>query len=376
MKKVVDWTFGSIFRTFGRIIAYLIFGIAISYILHSLDFRITDLFLDNVKASTITYSGGVGYQGLSNVGNGYQYFTMGESTAMQMKDIPISLANNKNGNELRIPFLVSGELKKTISITHSNASYVCTEWKQYTNGNWYCYIWDSKNEYDNIASDYELNLNVMLGYYDGGNGGIACTIDMGGNTIICPLFNSTNISYNHIYIYYTYKATGANQTINFNLAGSVTILQSDEYIIQQGINSNTNAINNQTQQQQQQHNETMNYLQDSNTTQAESDAQDFFDDFDVPDVGGLSAIITAPLNTIRSLLSSSCAELVLPLPYVDEDLRLPCMNSIYTQHFGLFFSLYQTIILAIISYRCIRSIYFDITGFTNPDDDRIEVMDL
>ena len=106
MRKIVDWTFGSVFRTFGRIIAYLIFGIAISYIFHSLDFRITDLFLDNVKADTLTtnkwttfYNDSNKTNALSGKGNLHQYF---------------QLASNGNGITSKTLYFIANIVKESI----------------------------------------------------------------------------------------------------------------------------------------------------------------------------------------------------------------------------------------------------------------------
>ena len=44
MKKIINWTFGSVFRTFGRIIAYLIVGGLIGLILSQNHVKISDIF--------------------------------------------------------------------------------------------------------------------------------------------------------------------------------------------------------------------------------------------------------------------------------------------------------------------------------------------
>lgn len=365
MKKIVDWTFGSVFRTFGRIIAYLIFGIAISYLLSSLDFRISDLFLDNVKADTFTSfnTNGVNSSDWSNSSlNNYVKRSYNNNANVNHA---ISFNNNITKNSIQ-KIQINGYFR-FLNLDNWVSDYECVTLSTTTPP--YCIRWK--------ATDNDIQELVFQIFLD--NKTEQCIID----------WNLPNLLVNDTGEYIFWSATCYTHTINqmsyvlqyYNegYASSVTFEMGIAKIVKYWESDSSAIIDNQNQNTQtiveQQQNSTQQIL-DSNTTQAESDAEGFFGDFDVPDVGGLSAIITAPLNTIRSLLSSSCSELVLPLPYVDEDLRLPCMNSIYTEHFGLFFNLYQTIILAIIAYRCIRSIYFDITGFTNPDDDRIEVMDL
>ena len=66
----------------------------------------------------------------------------------------------------------------------------------------------------------------------------------------------------------------------------------------------------------------------------------------------------------------------MPLPYVNKTLDLPCMSSIYSQYFGSFFTLYQTITFGIIAYWVCVRIFNLVKDFKNPDHDEIEVLDL
>jgi hypothetical protein len=92
---------------------------------------------------------------------------------------------------------------------------------------------------------------------------------------------------------------------------------------------------------------------------------------------GLSSILTAPLSLIQSLSSQQCSSVVLPLPYVDEDLTLPCMTTIYNNMFGnVFMTLYQTITTGVIAYWIVVDLFATVKSFKDPDEDRIEVVNL
>lgn len=91
---------------------------------------------------------------------------------------------------------------------------------------------------------------------------------------------------------------------------------------------------------------------------------------------GLTSIITAPLGLISSLSSSSCSSLSLPLPFLNTNLSLPCMTTVYQNTFGSFFTLYQTITFGIVAYWVIVKIFNIIKDAKNPDHDEIEVIDL
>lgn len=182
-----------------------------------------------------------------------------------------------------------------------------------------------------------------------------------GLTFTTRLFNETS--------YYTYMRI-------LSVFGSDTLSYAD---IEAG---QSEAI----QQQQKEANETMkrveeeqkktnDILKDDDTKGAQDSAGGFFNDF-TTDTHGLTSIITAPLSLISSITSSSCSPLVIPLPFVDKDLTLPCMSSIYSQHFGSFLSIYQMITFGIIAYWVCVRIFNLVKDFKNPDHDEIEVLDL
>lgn len=116
-------------------------------------------------------------------------------------------------------------------------------------------------------------------------------------------------------------------------------------------------------------------ITNSDISGANDSASDLVNSFEDKDYG-LSDIITIPLATIESITSNSCNSLVLPLPFVDKNITLPCMNSIYSDTFGLFFTMYQTITTGIIGYYICVNVYRLVKGFKDPTDDKIEVMEL
>ena len=113
----------------------------------------------------------------------------------------------------------------------------------------------------------------------------------------------------------------------------------------------------------------------SDTTESESQANSFFEGFESNDYG-LSDIITMPLDLINGLTSNSCVALSLTIPFVNKSFDLPCMSSIYQEYFGNFFTLYQTITFGFVAYWVVVKIFALVKGFKDPDDDKVEVMDL
>lgn len=148
--------------------------------------------------------------------------------------------------------------------------------------------------------------------------------------------------------------------------------------VQRSVNEVKQEING-MKEEQKRTTDAVNDVNDSinnkDVTEAQNSAGSFFNDF-TTDTHGLTSIITAPLSLISSITSSSCSPLVLPLPFVDKDLTLPCMGAIYSQYFGSFLSIYQLITFGIVAYWVCVRIFNLVKDFKNPDHDEIEVLDL
>ena len=155
-----------------------------------------------------------------------------------------------------------------------------------------------------------------------------------------------------------------NQSYVKDLQELKDILQNSNSSLKDSIDKNTEE-NKKT-------NET---LKDSNVKDSQDSANGFFSDFESSDFG-LSDVITMPLTFIKGLASNQCNSLVLPLPFVDKSVELPCMTSVYNSYFPTFLSIYQTITTGLIAYWVCINIFRMVQNFKNPDNDEIEVMDL
>lgn len=106
-----------------------------------------------------------------------------------------------------------------------------------------------------------------------------------------------------------------------------------------------------------------------------SQANSFFNDFEDND-HGLSAIITLPLTTIQSLTSKQCVALELPIPFTNETISLPCMSEIYQSKVPGIYNLWQIVCYGLIGYWIGTDIFKLVKGFKDPEEDKIEVVDL
>lgn len=122
--------------------------------------------------------------------------------------------------------------------------------------------------------------------------------------------------------------------------------------------------------------DTNDTIKDSDTSEASDSAGSFFEGFST-DTHGLTSIITAPLELIGNITSSSCSPISLDIPFLDgQTLSLPCMSAIYEDFFGDFFDVYQIITFGIVAYWICVRIFNLVKDFKNPDHDEVEVMDL
>lgn len=292
-----------------------------------------------------------------NTPAGYFSFTMERYSSINATALPDGsvidysdnfneVINNQNQNTQDI---IDNNNQNTQAIIDSNKS--CTFYDKTS-------IF-TDNKYLTSSADENSNNNFGISNY----------IKIDSTTNINVLLSVTKSIY---MCFYNINKSLISCTTEANLTGSVTIPTNSSYFrfsIYKSVNRpQLNVCKNGSQA-------VTDAITDSDTSEANNDASNFFSGFQT-DTYGLSSIITAPLNLIESLTSATCQELVLPLPFVNENLTLPCMTTIYQQNFGTFFTIYQTITFGIVSYWVIVRIFNLIKDFKNPDHDEIEVMDL
>lgn len=102
-----------------------------------------------------------------------------------------------------------------------------------------------------------------------------------------------------------------------------------------------------------------------------------FSDFNVVGSdGGITSIITAPLSAISGILNNTCSDIVAPIPFTNKNISMPCLTPIYQQHFPTILNIWQIVVTGIIAYWICLNIFHMVHGFTDPNDDKIEVVDL
>lgn len=279
----------------------------------------------------------------------------------------------------------------SVTFSRQDFSMVSTNVASYGHLMSYRLYWDLDGsyftDYDSIIFTagykygYVNNMQIFIRGGDMSYGYMACSaISLPGqynenpgaqfSSFSCPYEPSDFVSGTSYRIYiqaYSVNAiTTSNNTITpvMYFARTAMFYNSSDTSIINSIKAETEAINR-----------TNETISSTDTDGAESTANGFFDNFENND-HGLSSIITIPLSIISSISSATCSPLSVPLPFVNQNVTLPCMYSIYSQFFGSFLSIYQTITFGIIAYWVCVNIYRMVKNFKNPDNDEIEVLDL
>lgn len=149
-------------------------------------------------------------------------------------------------------------------------------------------------------------------------------------------------------------------------------------------NSKLNDLNNKQQQTNNKlddlnnkQNQTNSKLDDLNNNLKNSDVDtngSFFSNFTSTD-HGISGIISAPLRAINKL-TSSCQPVTFSV--LDEPIELPCGDTLFWNKEGVqsFRLIWNILVGGPILFLLLKKLFKVVESLKNPDDDRIEVMDL
>lgn len=414
MSKIFNWVAGSFFRTIGRLLVYILIGFLLSYLLK--DIKLPSLF-NILDVNALTIQDGINEVEIKQPANAqFHNITangMSDINTTFGQDVPIYEANislNPNGYGGAVSYEVEGgflsgynyAITTYIGFAYDTLDYYITLNNRYSNQNAICNFgycsgnWNGGYYFTSVKYSRAYTPQIITIPY--GNGQryafyatqilYIFTSNASAETILISFNSNINTSARPIYLLgYNVEPLGQNDLVtNSSLntaisnsglatASSVSSVQSSVNQVQEEIIGTQDAIDNQTAQQQQNHEETINTITDDNTSGASTSASDFFSNFTTNN-HGLTGIITAPLSAIQSLSSATCSPLVLPLPFLNQNLTLPCMRPIYNQFFGGFMQLFDIITLGIISYWVMVRIFALVKDFKNPEHDEIEVVDL
>lgn len=315
-KKIFNWTFGSVFRTIGRIVAYIIIGYLMSLFIFNKEYVKADTYVEGVD--TPWYKSDRTTRLPSR--NAFDYIM--QSSASLNSTMKLSWFYNSSyfnttnirGGYWELPFYVEAPV---INKTTLNNAHQCYRWDLSSQGNWFCAD-EALYTYD--ESDYLTpNLTVqVIAVYDVGYTDI-CNVDLLNNRIHCPVATYTNLNGIASVQVFTNVWYSNNNSDTYNyyvgLGRKANKFQTDAGAI----------VNNQNQN----HNETINTIT-NDTTYDENETSSFLEDFEefLPDEGIVTQLVTLPIGLYTNILNSvngTCQPFSLG-SLMGTNLTLPCIN--------------------------------------------------
>ena len=392
MNKIFNWTFGACFRTIGRFFAIFLIGVLLIFIGSKMGLELPSWLSLKLNAATITYNRNwsaslpqlsrVDFKSCSGA-NTCNTLLASEQTTLSINDNNTLRTFNVNDEAMNIGpngYIIETYANTRAGYLYEVNYYICSNKniRSGTDVNIYATYWgDGINLGNTYNATYRTDLGTIPGDGNDNREWDYCSL-FGGFVVpeqdyawvALRIQKDSVLSSNYLSVISVevnelglYNGTIENIINSAITSGGLATAESVE------------EVNQAVEEVQQEIQQTQDTITNEDTTGAESSASGFFNDFET-ETFGLTSIITAPLNAINSLINSSCNNLILPLPFIDKNLTLPCMNTIYSNYFNGFFDLYQLITTGLISYYVIVRIFNLVKDFKNPEHDEIEVMDL
>lgn len=343
------------------------------------------IYTNNVKADTCDNFYNANWNASthsSNAGVGFNEFThnitaMGFNQNYDYIKLPVFVAltsSNTTSNINLSAMCSSSNLQfsdytityadgSTATIDSNSANTICTN-VNYSGSNQYFYTPTIENVF--IKLKYLDSYGGQQSVYCNFENGIAVCPNPGANTQINGLIVQVGLNYNSSLISYG-LVTGFvqwchddNQKI-INKLNDINNKLTQQNTTAQQISNNTNEIKND--------------IKSDNTSGAEGSADDLKNNSAFQDNTGLSGVISMPLTFVNSL-TNTCQPINLNIPYMDVDVTIPCMQSVITDKMPLLANLIKIIVNGFIVYRILLDIFQIVRNAKNPEDDRIEVLDL
>lgn len=280
----------SVVRTLGRIIVYILLGVLFSVVLSKVDVH-ADVMLNGV---TLNYKD-------------YVYIPQGNRVFEFDSD-----------NTLYAPDQVPQNFLATF----------CSSDDKITN--WYSNVDDT--EFPHELNIYKTNIPCQYSTSDYSGGRITYFY---GKSFSCPSGGGSTCTSWGKWTFYSYSGSyqllnfiRTNDDISINFSSGAVISQNEQII-----NQNQQIIN-----QGQQTNDKLNDINSSINDSSSPNLDALKNTAGWLPAGPIDSILNLPLTFLNSLttnLSKTCSPIELPLPYIDKNLTLPCLSTIYSQIEGL-----------------------------------------
>lgn len=101
-------------------------------------------------------------------------------------------------------------------------------------------------------------------------------------------------------------------------------------------------------------------------------------EFFTGNIEGYFLIVRAPFDFFNDLLDDSitCQSISIPIPFLNSEIHLDCLSSFFQSILGNFYNILFILLNSLLAYRITIHNLDTITDVLNPDDDKLEVINL
>lgn len=215
------------------------------------------------------------------------------------------------------------------------------------------YSVDVYNNDSKLSCSYSLENSSRLKYTCSGTGGGKFQINL--NQYEFPLRGVYTVGVSKV-VDISCDSSNAD-VINNNNNNTQNIINNN--------NSNTDKITDSV-------NKTNDTMKDDNIDTSSSNS--FFNNFKSSD-HGLTGIVSAPLKIINQFTTTTCKS--VNIDFLGAKADLPCGSTLWgREDLKTFVDIYNVIMGGLISYGALKGIFSRVQDFKNPDDSKVEVIDL
>lgn len=190
------------------------------------------------------------------------------------------------------------------------------------------------------------------------------------HSVTCP---NVNLSANDFYVgTNTYSGVqNYNPNVMNGLSDVILVSNNDAQKQLEEDKKQTDEIKKQTEEQK----KTNDTLKDDNVDSSTNQGSSFFNDFNSGDEGSLTDIVSLPLEYVQHL-NDTCKPFTITAGNLG-NITIPCLSSIWSSTpFAGVINTASIIINGIICYKLLTSLFLFFKELKDPDDDKVEVMDL
>lgn len=388
MNKILNWFFGSCFRTLGRFLAIFIVFFLLLFVGSKIGFELPDWLTLRVNAAEVFYN--TNWSSTLPQLDRVDFKSCSGSktcnTLLESEQDYISINYNNtfrtfNTNTTDMDIGSNGYIIETYANTRAGYLYevnyyICSNKniRSSMDVNIYATFWgDGYNLGNTFNATYKTDLGVIPGDQEDGRSFNYCSL-FGGfivpeqnyawtairfqrSSVLSDVYMSViSVEVNELGIYTDTIADLLNDSIeNGSIASSEQVNEVKDQVtqVQDEIQNTNDTINN------------------DDTSGAQDSAGGFFDGFQSEDFG-LSSIVTAPLRGINAMLNDTC---VAPsATYKGQTFSLPCGSMLWSRPGGQDFKNFINVMYGgFLAYLVIRKFFLDVENLKNPNNDRVEV---